>query len=108
MARDRESDPTDRNESSIAALLMWGKGDGTRFSHISLYCAGDMPSSTELWVAEWAKTSVTSMKLSHHGAIDSTSKEVLDILKPSKIVVSSGNMYGHPRKPLFSLHAKPT
>ncbi|KAL7276584.1 hypothetical protein RUND412_000426 [Rhizina undulata] len=90
---------TKTNQCSICAMVIWADG------HISHYFGGDADYSTERKITTWSKTdgteaigkSVTTMKLSHHGAASSTPFDMLDKFNPRNMVISCGDGYGHPR-----------
>lgn len=108
------------NSASVICILAWqgAKTDGSvRISH---YLGGDATWDQEKLASQWlvkvpknpnakpqdenfkdVKDSedleVSCLKLSHHGANNSTPFELFDNLRPRYVVVSAGNAYGHPR-----------
>lgn len=90
---DDDAQPMDPNPDSICAMVIWVNG---RLSH---YFAGDVDIYREKRIALWtADEQVMSMKLSHHGALNSTPPAILTAFKSKNIIISSGNLHGHPRE----------
>lgn len=88
----------DPNPQSICAMVIWTDG---RISH---YFAGDVDIPREKCIALWTgDQTVMSMKISHHGALNSTPPALLNAFKPKNIIISSGNKHAHPRELLFFL-----
>lgn len=86
----------DPNPHSICAMVIWDDG---RISH---YFGGDVDSPREARIALWTgDQKVLSMKLSHHGALTSTPPALLNAFMPNNIIISSGNIHGHPRELLY-------
>lgn len=100
---------TTKNKSSICTLLLWPNGDGTH--NASHYSGGDAAIDTEKKIIQWTgydgrkdnENSVTTVKLSHHGAVSSNPLGMFVLWNPINIIGSagSGNHYGHPSE--FSL-----
>lgn len=94
---------TPSNKSSIITVMI--DNSKTNAPKITHYFAGDADYATELRALEWTKAdgntnTVTSMKLSHHGAVTSTPLGMLDNFKPKNIIISAGEGgYGHPSTP---------
>jgi hypothetical protein len=106
------------NMTSILALLIWPGakhasyytgGDG--FPHLELDCIGKF-----LAVNQFIEGSVTVVKLDHHGSSHEFSSEdrkvdenIVDQLKPKRVIVTPGDQYGHPgtflMRPLWHLLA---
>jgi beta-lactamase superfamily II metal-dependent hydrolase len=84
------SDDDQENENSVAWLLEFGK--------YTYYTAGDLPSPEELKLLPKITAPLTAMKCGHHGASTSTSKQVLEGMKPRLAFISAGKqeMFGHP------------
>src|SRR3954466_11340020 len=76
------SNAAKKNATSIARTLLWSHDGSSRLSH---YFAGDARWEVED-IVEWLKPGSTKqaacMKLSHHGAINSTSRDILDVFNP--------------------------
>ncbi|SPJ78223.1 uncharacterized protein FTOL_06612 [Fusarium torulosum] len=86
---------TPTNMSSIVFLIVWLRPTiGFRVSH---YFAGDAHTNLENAVANWiGAASITSLKLSHHGASTSNPAENYAKFQPKNVIVSAGGQYGHP------------
>jgi competence protein ComEC len=85
----------DGNENSVAGILTVKDKDW------SIFLSGDMEKEVEqklIW-RQILKSSVSVLKVSHHGSESATSEELLEILKPKMAVISVGknNKFGHPR-----------
>ncbi|KAF5648088.1 hypothetical protein F52700_1303 [Fusarium sp. NRRL 52700] len=99
---------TKNNNSSIACMIIWKNPERAQVSH---YFAGDLSESTEQMVLKWSTvpstddakkrlpTKVKTMKMSHHGARQSTPFEMLYSFDPEYIFVSNGvrNDWRHPK-----------
>jgi hypothetical protein len=86
-------DSTDKNKSSIAAIIAWNN------NKVSHYFAGDLGANEECAIADWLSTSVKKvhvMKSSHHGSRGSNPPVLLDRYNPTFYVISAGRRYGHP------------
>lgn len=86
-----------RNEGSILSLITWNGLQGRRFSY---YCGGDGNVRLErdfLTKNVLNYERVTVMKLDHHGASgEFDNGQVLQKMKPSKVLLTPGHQYGHP------------
>ncbi|OCL08911.1 hypothetical protein AOQ84DRAFT_31580 [Glonium stellatum] len=94
---DASKDSKRANAVSVISLLVWSDGQ------ISQLTAGDADWGNEMKIVAWIRVgrnpfqSVRSIKLSHHGATDSTPTEMIQHLRPRNIVVSAATtQYGHP------------
>ena len=91
-----------KNNSSIAIMVIFRRHDGT--PHIAHYFAGDLGLIVEQYIIAWTQMNqpheVHTIKLSHHGATDSTPSAMLTTWKPRNVIISAGAAqgYGHPRK----------
>ncbi|KAF5983341.1 putative transcriptional activator srcap-like protein [Fusarium bulbicola] len=99
---------TKNNNSSIACMIIWKNTEKAQVSH---YFAGDLSESTEQMVLKWSTvpsaddakkrlpTKVKTMKMSHHGARQSTPFEMLYSFDPEYIFVSNGvrDDWRHPK-----------
>lgn len=87
-------DYDDNNESSIVFKAVYGE--------TSVMMTGDAEHKSEADIlANWRKEDLKSdiLKVGHHGAETSTTKDFLDAVDPDIAVIScgEGNKYGHPR-----------
>lgn len=88
------------NRSSIICIIV--RSDGS----VLHYFGGDVAYESELLLPKWLKNNggklnterIPVMKLGHHGAATSSPVELLDLLMPHYVFVSSGAQYGHPSK----------
>ncbi|KAK5653833.1 hypothetical protein OQA88_7993 [Cercophora sp. LCS_1] len=101
-------DTTRRNEASIACLVIWPSQTQPVLTH---YLAGDMSERVEHGVLKWTTipdagnanrrttTQCKAVKLSHHGAKQSTPWELFFALDPEAVVVSNGMSptHNHPK-----------
>ncbi|KAF4417065.1 hypothetical protein FACUT_12497 [Fusarium acutatum] len=99
---------TKNNNSSIACMITWKNTERAQVSH---YFAGDLSEATEQMVLKWSTvpsvddakkrlaTRVKTMKMSHHGARQSTPFEMLYSFDPEYVFVSNGvrNYWRHPK-----------
>lgn len=77
------------NLDSLVAVMEY---KGRRFLF-----AGDAPKEAEGEMLSWWKQPVGGLKVAHHGAAGSSSREWLERLKPEMAVISVGeNKFGHP------------
>lgn len=86
------------NEESISFILTIGE--------FSLVNFGDLSGNFELKAARYLKNAdIDVLKVSHHGSKSSTSRELLDLLKPEYALISAGadNPYGHPHKEVIQI-----
>lgn len=94
--------PTPKNKSSIVLLLEVDQGPAK--IPYRYYTAGDLNGKNESKLVAKIKENpgqftLTAMKVSHHGAKDSTPGDFLDCTKPQLAVISVGNNdYKHPDK----------
>ncbi|KAF3908149.1 hypothetical protein AA313_de0200176 [Arthrobotrys entomopaga] len=107
MGKSVQAYHTDTNMSSIVCMIVWDDGDGGH--HRSHYFAGDADIDAELCLMEWISPnwsepnavvpSVSSMKLSHHGARTSNPKGMMLAFNPVSIFASAGSIksHAHPR-----------
>lgn len=81
---------TDANDLSVVLLLRYG-----RFGAL---LTGDAPSAVEEAVLHRIEGPVQVLKVGHHGSATSTSRTVVETLRPEVAVVPVGwrNRYGHP------------
>lgn len=82
---------TDGNNSSLSILF--------QAENCDILITGDLNASGEKRLLETVRLpDIEILVAGHHGAKDSTSKELLDRLKPETVVISVGrdNPYGHP------------
>lgn len=90
------------NNRSLAIMVIYG--DNQVQPHIAHYFAGDLGEIPEKLLVAWTQTNnpheVHTIKLSHHGATDSTPVDMLTEWKPRNVIISAGanEQYGHPRK----------
>jgi len=79
----------DPNDLSIVLLIRWGRG--------TILLTGDAPASVEHEVLEQL-SSLTLLKVGHHGSRTSTSSDFLAVTRPQYAVigVGDGNNFGHP------------
>lgn len=84
------SQAEDDNERGLTVLVSAGAND--------LLITGDMSSAAERVLAEqYSLPDIEVLVAGHHGSITSTSKELLNALKPEAVCISVGsNSYGHP------------
>jgi competence protein ComEC len=77
------------NERSVVILLKYLNG--------KIIFMGDLPAGNQENIS-WNTNRIDVLKVSHHGAKDAVSKEVLDILNPKFAVIPVGeeNDFGHP------------
>lgn len=105
---------TDTNKSSLVFIIAWNHDDGSK--HVSHYFGGDIHTNMEREITTWIQPAhqnpidgqfpvfdpalgfVTSMKLSHHGAMSSNPEEVFHRFYPRNITVSAGEANGHPSR----------
>lgn len=91
-----------KNNSSIAIMVIFKRPDGS--AQISHYFAGDLGLIVEQYLVDWTNKTkphqVQTIKLSHHGATDSTPLNMLKTWKPRNVIISAGKAatYGHPRQ----------
>lgn len=78
------------NEQGLACLATAGEYD--------LLVTGDMSAATEKrLLAEYRLPDIEALVVGHHGAGGSTSRELLEAVRPETAVISVGdNAYGHP------------
>ncbi len=105
-----ESEPspgTDENDNSVALELQF---DGFRY-----FIGGDIEARTERLLAEEdAVTDVDVYVADHHGAATSSTKEFVDDMRPTVVVISNGSnaIYRHPREVVLErfahMHPAPT
>lgn len=83
-----DGEKADRNEQS---LVLYARIEGT-----TILLTGDLPSDSEPDVLP--KCDV--LKVAHHGSGDSTSRALLEQVRPAYAIVSvgAGNQYGHPNR----------
>lgn len=81
-----------KNRASIACMVLWAN------EHLSHYFAGDARWEVEAKICRWSGVRAAGcVKLSHHGATNSTPLAMLDTWTPANIVVSAGNeKFDHP------------
>jgi beta-lactamase superfamily II metal-dependent hydrolase len=93
---------SETNHSCIVALIIWPDANNT----ISHYLAGDANYKIERAVLAWSQhgqdRTAQAIKLSHHGAANSTPIELIQQYQPEKIIVSAGYEYGHPSTLTFT------
>ena len=97
------------NQASIACMIIWPNKDRAIISH---YFGGDLGDEVESMVIKWStvpegasdnirrkRTHVYATKLSHHGAKQSTPKELFMAFQPKRMVVSNGmsKEWKHPK-----------
>ena len=89
-------------------MIIWPAIPLPRLSH---YFAGDMHWQEEQSLVIWTDTSgdrtkpgksVSSLKLSHHGAKSSTPTMMIEKFNPYNLIASVGERNGHPSKPRHS------
>ncbi len=80
----------DANDASVVLLLRYG-----RFRAL---LTGDAPASVEREILSAIDEPVQVLKVGHHGSITSTSRALLESLRPELAVIPVGwrNRYGHP------------
>ena len=90
----RQAGPVDgSNESSLVLEI--------RFGSFTALLAGDAPASSEiLFISRLMSSQVQVLKVGHHGSHTSTSRELVERLRPGTALVSVGarNRYGHPHR----------
>jgi beta-lactamase superfamily II metal-dependent hydrolase len=68
---------------------------------------GDLERKYESAAAKWAGAGagLWYLKISHHGSGHSTSKELLQIVRPKEVLISAGvgNRFGHPAAKVLSI-----
>lgn len=83
-----------RNENSIVLKLTYGQ--------TSFLLSGDAEDDQEAYLVETYGNQLQStvLKAGHHGSSSSSGAEMLDVVGPETVVISSGydNQYGHPTK----------
>jgi competence protein ComEC len=83
---------TNQNETSTIVLLSYGEFN-------MLFMADGGYSSFEKIKKDLNSNKIEILKVGHHGAKNTVSKNMLDILNPNIAIVSTGpNKYGHPAK----------
>ncbi|GAP85316.1 putative transcriptional activator srcap-like protein [Rosellinia necatrix] len=81
-----------KNILSVGAIVLWSEPT----PKVTHYFGGDSWYKVEDAIANWLGTSVTNIKLSHHGAVTSTPIQFLDKVSPENIIISAGNKHAHP------------
>lgn len=93
-------DEEDSNDQSVGLLISYGDVD--------MFTAGDLSADLELEAMKHIpadRLPIEILKVGHHGSKTSTSKALLDMLKPSYalIGVGEGNSYGHPAEEVIDI-----
>ena len=90
--------------SKDMAASGWGTNDTSlvlmlRLGHFSLLLTGDIEKRAERELTDRTST-VTALKVAHHGSRTSTSSELLSAARPGIALISAGrnNRFGHPSK----------
>ena len=95
----------EKNESSVACMIIWPGAKENKPARLSHFFAGDLHYEQEKRLVSWtgadgkrdgAGSWVPSVKASHHGSKSSTPVEMLQKFNPRTIVGSVGQGYGHP------------
>lgn len=99
-ADSAEKESEDKNEQSVVLYLTYGE--------FSALFTGDVTGEPEQDVSERMKqklvgSSLTVLKVAHHGSMYSTDEEFLRNVRPKVSVISCGekNSYGHPHEELL-------
>jgi competence protein ComEC len=82
---------TENNKSLVFILSNYNK---------NILFTGDMEKEVELELASKIKENIDIIKVPHHGSDTSSTKELLDIIRPTTAIISVGrnNLYNHPRE----------
>jgi len=101
--KEKVKEGEDNNENSIAGILRFWSNDLKR--ELKIFMAADIDTATEerlIW-RKILREGVDILKISHHGSKNGTSEGLLEILKPSTVVISVGtkNRFGHPTKEIL-------
>ena len=95
---DRGVSGFDTNDASIIARLVYGDHE--------FLLTGDSPQKIEKYLAYVDGKNLESdvLKAGHHGSKTSTSGELLSVVNPKYVVISSGkeNSYGHPHEEVLN------
>jgi hypothetical protein len=97
-------DTSEKNLSSIAAMVMWPGSSGSPPPRVSHYFAGDLDDFHEQAILDWLKAEkiekITSVKLNHHGSSNSTPLELFTRFQPDNTFIPApiNGRHTHPSK----------
>ena len=101
---ENDNELDDGNEMSVTGILKW-KGDG-KSRGWSMFMGGDLDKEGEqrlVW-RDILDEEVEVLKVGHHGSKTSTSRELLEILKPKMAIIGVGkNSFGHPDEEVLGI-----
>lgn len=96
LAPRKGADGTDKNRDSLVLAVQYGS--------FRALLTGDVEKEGEEYLEESGRAGkISVLKVAHHGSKNSTSKELLEQIRPTVSVISCGrdNSYGHPSKELL-------